>query len=1019
MIPVELSLRNFLSYGDGPTTLDFTRFHVACLTGDNGHGKSALLDAITYALWGEARKGQGERKPDEGLLRIGSQEMRIEFSFDLATARFRVIRGFRKGKRASASDLELQVWDPSAELFRPISDGASTTRTQQRITRLLAMDYETFINSAFILQGRADEFTRRGARERKRILADILGLSQYDRLQELARDRYLESERHIQAVTGRIEETVAELTDGDGCEARLAKLDDELTDLCARAAQAEQRRSAAMAQQLEADTISQGLREVDSHLDEARSSCEALQAWRRETDSQAGADRDLLTQADALERDLITQQTLMGRDRELNTVLQEVRTAEGTVAQLEAQIQEARSRAASQVAAWQARQDSLMAQLQQCNAVLARRADTEAQHRELLAARARLVELESTQARHRELREQQSSWGHRIEIERRRLVEGRDHLDRQIGKMEERIDASSRDAELLVETRRRIEVCARQVERLHRVRNEGIHKRSRLEELRSQAARLDAERKGTIEKEQLLRRADRPTCPLCKSRLDEAHRDKLSDELGSENRRLAEQAAEVRQGLQAIADELETMRAAYGELEPAPGDLERLQREEGRLSDRVSRRADAETELAQIQSQRKQIHQTLTEGTYAASERAAVRQLDEALAELGYVHADLEAARNTARQLAPVDVEIARLAEARTQTDRLEADLAEVVEQLGAEQERLTGDDLAPEARRDLARAREHLAGLPYDAGEHRRVHDCLADLGDVSARRVEIEAARRRQAVARERIGQIGRDLAALARRRGELEARQQAMRERSEHLAGVGDALADAEAQLCSLRSRRDQILQEKGLVEAQVARHQALSHERDQLGGRLKDHQDEARTYRILSQAFGKNGIQALIIESAIPEIEAEANSILRRLTDNRIQISIESLRDLKGGGTRETLDIKIADEVGVRPYHLYSGGEAFRTDFALRIALSKVLARRAGTRLRTLIIDEGFGTQDSHGLEQLREAIQEISRDFDKLLVVTHLAELRDAFPVQVQVTKDPDSGSHLNVIASPG
>ena len=135
----------------------------------------------------------------------------------------------------------------------------------------------------------------------------------------------------------------------------------------------------------------------------------------------------------------------------------------------------------------------------------------------------------------------------------------------------------------------------------------------------------------------------------------------------------------------------------------------------------------------------------------------------------------------------------------------------------------------------------------------------------------------------------------------------------------------------------------------------------------------------------------------------------------MTDNRIQIAFESLRDLKKGGTRETLDVKISDEIGERSYHLYSGGEAFRTDFALRIALSKVLAMRSGTRLRTLFIDEGFGTQDQQGLEQLVEAIQIISRDFDKVLVVTHLPQLKAAFPVQIEVTKHPDLGSRFEIM----
>jgi exonuclease SbcC len=165
-----------------------------------------------------------------------------------------------------------------------------------------------------------------------------------------------------------------------------------------------------------------------------------------------------------------------------------------------------------------------------------------------------------------------------------------------------------------------------------------------------------------------------------------------------------------------------------------------------------------------------------------------------------------------------------------------------------------------------------------------------------------------------------------------------------------------------------------------------------------------------------AFGKEGIQALIIENAIPEIQEYANEILRRLTRNNMQISLESQREKQSGGFKETLDIKISDDRGTREYSLFSGGEAFRADFALRIALSKLLARRAGTQLRTLIVDEGFGTQDADGLQQMIECIQAISDDFDKVLVVTHLEAIKNAFPVRIEVTKNPDTGSRYEILS---
>jgi exonuclease SbcC len=174
-------------------------------------------------------------------------------------------------------------------------------------------------------------------------------------------------------------------------------------------------------------------------------------------------------------------------------------------------------------------------------------------------------------------------------------------------------------------------------------------------------------------------------------------------------------------------------------------------------------------------------------------------------------------------------------------------------------------------------------------------------------------------------------------------------------------------------------------------------------------------DTRIYRELVKAFGRDGIQALLIDQAIPELQDEANRILSRLTGNRTQVTMESLGELKGGGTKETLDIRISDEVGERRYELYSGGEAFRVDFAIRIALSKLLARRSGTPLQTLVIDEGFGTQDEEGLAHLVEAIQTISDEFEKILVITHVDAIKNAFPVRIEVVKEPESGSTFTVV----
>ena len=79
-----------------------------------------------------------------------------------------------------------------------------------------------------------------------------------------------------------------------------------------------------------------------------------------------------------------------------------------------------------------------------------------------------------------------------------------------------------------------------------------------------------------------------------------------------------------------------------------------------------------------------------------------------------------------------------------------------------------------------------------------------------------------------------------------------------------------------------------------------------------------------------------------------------------------------------------------------------------------ALSEILAQRKGARLQTLVIDEGFGSQDVQGRQRLIEAINLVKNDFAKILVITHLDELKDAFPNRIEIEKT-DRGSTVKIM----
>ena len=157
--------------------------------------------------------------------------------------------------------------------------------------------------------------------------------------------------------------------------------------------------------------------------------------------------------------------------------------------------------------------------------------------------------------------------------------------------------------------------------------------------------------------------------------------------------------------------------------------------------------------------------------------------------------------------------------------------------------------------------------------------------------------------------------------------------------------------------------------------------------------------------------------MLIEQALPELEDQTNAILQRLSNYTMSVNFETqeaYKDTRREDKKETLNIKISDGAATRDYETYSGGEAFRVNFAIRLALSRMLSHRAGARLQTLVIDEGFGNQDAEGRLRLVEAINLVRHDFEKILIITHIEALKDAFPSRIEVSKGP-LGSKVEVI----
>ena len=854
MIPIKLTLHNFMPYRD-TQTLDFSGIHTASICGDNGSGKSAIIDAITWALWGETRA-----KRDDDLVHQGETEMEVDFEFVVADQRYRVLRRYARPKRQGATGQPLlHLYIAGDGGFRTI-DGDTKTQTQHKIVEVLHMDYDTFVNSAYLRQGHADAFTTATPSRRKEVLGAILGLAAYETLAERARAMARQRDAEREHLTHSLAEMDADLAQVPACEAERVAAEGDIG-------------------RLEDD-----IRGQESALTGLRKQREELEAKR-------------------------AQLTLIERGMAERT---------RTLRQVETQVGQLRER------------------IREHDSVITRREEIESGYARFITARDQndalgkkaLITNRLTQKRH----------DLELAIARANQVLVREQAQAQgtVSTLQTEVEALPRLREDLAKSRRLLEQLAGEEEGLKQRRQDVQQLMAQVHALDQERARLEKELEGIAEKLRLLRTQKGATCPLCGCALGEDGLQHIESEFAAERLGKADAMKAAQAEAQVKQTELKTLVEAT-QLTERQLSQERGQAQgrAGALEREAVRAEQAAAQLAEVQAQVREIEERMTARDFAAAEQEQMRQVDAAFVALDYdpqVHDRVRQEYEAHRQY---------------ETPRQQLD----------------------EAERLIAREREDMAGAQAMAEELRAGLE--ADAGRKQSLAVNLEV------------------------------------------LPALTVTLSQAEAQLRSVTAQRNVTQERLGSIKGKLVHLQEVAIRRKEREAGLRLAAEEAQVYEDLGKAFSKSGVQGLIIETAVPEIENEANRLLARMTDNRMNVKFEMQRPTQKGDAIETLDIKISDELGTRNYELFSGGEAFRIDFSIRIALSRLLARRAGAPLPTLIIDEGFGTQDQAGIEKLREAITTIQDDFEKVLVITHIEELRDAFPARIEVVKEED-GSRISL-----
>jgi exonuclease SbcC len=155
---------------------------------------------------------------------------------------------------------------------------------------------------------------------------------------------------------------------------------------------------------------------------------------------------------------------------------------------------------------------------------------------------------------------------------------------------------------------------------------------------------------------------------------------------------------------------------------------------------------------------------------------------------------------------------------------------------------------------------------------------------------------------------------------------------------------------------------------------------------------------RKLELIKDAFGKKGLQTIVIDYMLPKLEDRTNAILSKMSDFSIRMDTQK-PNATGDGVSEGLFITIINPLGLElDYDSFSGGEKLKISVAISEALATL--QKVGFRL----FDEVFVGLDTNSTENFVAVLEELNKDFNQILCISHLEEIKDLYEKKITVTK---------------
>ncbi|MEM1170004.1 MAG: exonuclease subunit SbcC [Cyanobacteria bacterium P01_H01_bin.35] len=1005
MIPQKLQLKNFLSYHEA--NLDFTGLHTACICGPNGAGKSSLLEAIAWSIWGNSRAAT-----EDDIISLGEKEVRVDFTFSTHGNIYRVIRGRRRGHSPT---LEFQI--NTGSQFKSLTQ-KGVRATQQSIIEHLKLDYDTFVNSAYLRQGRADEFMLKRPNERKEILASLLKLDQYDTLGEKAKDIAREFKAKVEILEQSLEANQKQLEQKEAIAKQQTHLQTTLAQLQQQQETETQELKQLQGKQHERQTWEKLLQGQQQQYDKLVQECYRLQQELKTTQQQQDELLAVVKQENEINAGYADFQNLQTTEENLSAKFKKHQNALNQRQQLQELQRQQLQKLQNNIQQCRAQLNSLKEQEQENLHILSKRADIETALTQLNAARAKLNELDKLQVEVTPLVQQRQKLQTELEKKQARLSARLEELNSRVCQL--RRTQQQKQPQLQATLQEVVaEITQLDNKRVYqqRVRDKGQERHQFLERLIRSKKDYET-RLGELDQKLLLLNQgngngktgvkEYPPCPLCDRPLDEHHWHLVVDKHQTQQKEIRDLLWVAREQLTLSEREIKVLRTEYREIDEELAKYDELRERRGGLQVQLDNIKKDESLLQELVEEVAEIERSLHTGDFAINLYAEISTLEQQIQQFNYDDRSHSLAREEEKKLRWAEIKYGQIKDAETKLGKVRCQMPEIEEQIVSLEQDLEQQKQSSEVQQQIVVIEREISEIGYDLDEHNNVRSELRKAQFWLTRIEKLRQAQKQYPQLLERINEL----------KGVIENRQQdlagikgqisVLNEQLEQTPDLDKKIAYLDRKIQDRRQQLDQQLGSLGKVQQQLQHLENLQAQNSQQLEELQSKKRQYRVYQELSLAFGKKGIQALMIENILPQLEAETNQILARLSANQLHVQFVTQKATKGSKKNskwiDTLDILIADTKGTRPYETYSGGEAFRVNFAIRLALSKLLAQRSGTALRLLIIDEGFGTQDAEGCDRLIAAINAISADFSCILTVTHIPHFKEAFQARIEVSK---------------